>query len=296
MFGWRRMSIAIFAYIATAMTAQDLTMRCDPPAGSLARLNQTQKKAFLESQDMFLAGRYADALGQLRGLLAQLPQNSAAQSAMAERTAEAALETGDRAYTISLLKPIEEHDSSDCLARTLLARAYAENRQPAERDAEISALTALHNQAPKSASGKLDVFQLEKQSLKDGGMVTIWYVLRPFGPHNTHLLSEILDASGGEILRIKLDSDDPDQVYFREIHPDLAAKGDRRFSLDLFGPDQTLPGGKKDQPHALIQFFDGAPGYDAVRERILAIAEHSEAAQNLLRHQSLPEQRQEQHF
>jgi hypothetical protein len=255
-----------------SLTAQQLTTRCDPPPGSLGRLTRIQKKAFMESQDMFVAGRYADALGELRGLLAQLPLNTTAQRAMTERTAEAALGAGERAYAISLLKPIEERDGSDCLARTLLARAYAENGRSAERDAEISALTALHKQAPKSPAGKLDIFLLEQHSLKGGGIVRIWHVLQPWGLFNTHLYSEILDASGGMILSIELDSADSDQVYFREIHPDLAAKGDRRFSLDAFGP-KPLPDGRID--HALIQFFDGTPSYEAVRERILAIAERS---------------------
>jgi hypothetical protein len=76
-------------------------------------------------------------------------------------------------------------------------------------------------------------------------------------------------------LHIELDSADSDQVYFTEIHPDLAAKRDRRFSLDAFAPERTLPDGKIEHPHALIQFFDGTPSYDAVRERILAIAERS---------------------
>jgi hypothetical protein len=203
---------------------------------------------------------------------------------MAERAAEAALEAGDRAYAISLLKPIEEHDGSDCPARTLLARAYAENGQPTERDAEISALTALHKQAPQSPAGKLDMFLLERHSLKGGGSVGIGYALRPWGPHNTHLRAEILNASGDPILLIELDSDDGDQVYFREIHPELAAKGDRCYSLDAFAADRTLPDGQID--HALIQFFEGAPSYDTVRERILAIAEHRDAAQSLLRHES----------
>ena len=258
----------------TTLFAQELTTRCDPPAGSLARLSRAQKKAFIESQDRFLAGHFADALGELRGLLAQLPQNTPAQTAMAERTAEAALEAGDRAYAISLLKPIEERDGSDCLARVLLARADAENGQSAERDAEISALTALHKQSPESPAGKLDGFLLEQHSLKGGGTVSIWYVLRPWGPHNMHLLSEILDASGGVVLHIELDSDDGDQVYFRETHPDLAAKGDRRYSLDAFVSDKLLPDAQADH-HALIQFFEGAPSYDTVRERILAIAERS---------------------
>jgi hypothetical protein len=281
---WFLATVLTAGLLTASLTAQELTTRCDPPSGSLGRLSRTQKKAFMESQDKFIDGHYADALAELRALLAQLPPNTPAQSAMAERTAEAALEAGERAYAISLLKPIEEHDGSDCLARTLLARADAENGQSAERDAEITALTALHNQAPKSPAGKLDMFLLERHSLKGGGSVAIGYALRPWGPHNTHLRAEIFNASGHTILLIELDSDDGDQVYFKETHPDLAAKGDRRYSLDVFVPGRTLPDGTTD--HSLIQFFEGAPSYDTVRERILAIAEHSDAAQSLLRHES----------
>ncbi len=246
------------------VAGQKLTTRCDPPDGSLARLSKSQKNAFLKSQDMFIAGRYAEALGELRVLMAQVQQNTLTQTALAERAAEAAIGAGERAYAISLLKPIEVRDDSDCLARTLLARAYAEDGRSSERDSEISALAALHGRAPKSPAGKLDVFEIEKHSTKGGGTVGILYSLRPWGPHNTHLYSEILDAFGKMVLRIELNSDDPDQVYFREIHPDLAAKGERRFSLDAFGPE-----------HALIRFFDGRPSYDDVRQLILAIAERS---------------------
>ena len=76
------------------------------------------------------------------------------------------------------------------------------------------------------------------------------------------------------MLHIELDSDDHDQVYFKATHPDLAAKGEREYSLDAF-LDKALPGVTSDQQHALIQFFDGAPSYDTVRERILAIADRS---------------------
>jgi hypothetical protein len=220
---------------------------------------------------MFVSEHFADALAELRGLLAQLPPDTPAQRAMAERTAEAAIEAEDQAYAISLLKPIEEHDGSDCAARTLLARADAETGKSAERDAEINALTGLHNQNPKSPAGKLDGFELEKHILKGGGGVAIGYLMHPVGPHNTHLTAQIDDASGSAILYIELDSDDPDQIYFKETHPQLAAKGERSYSLDAFASDKLLPDKKADH-HELIQFYDGAPSYDVVKERILAIA------------------------
>jgi hypothetical protein len=256
------------------LAAQEPTIRCDPPAGSLSSLTRAQKKAFMDSQNVFIANRYVDALGELRTLLAQLPQDTPAYRAMAERTAEAAIYAGEQTYAISLLKPIEARDGSDCPARTLMARAYAEQGKSAERDAEIAALNELHKQAPESPIGKLDAVLLEQHSLKSGGAVTITYLLRPWPPHNTHLLAQIYDASGSLMLHIELDSDDPDQVYFKEIHPDLAAKGEREYSLDAV-LDKAMPGVTSDQQHALIQFYDGAPSYDAVRERILGMAERA---------------------
>lgn len=274
-------SILLAAALAAAsltasarLTAQEPMMRCDPPAGSLSSLTHAQKRAFMDSQNAFIANRYADALGELRGLLAQLPPDTPAQSAMAERAAEAAIYAGEQTYAISLLKPLEARDGSDCPARTLLARAYAELGKSTERDAEINALNELHKQAPESPAGKLDAFLLEQRSLKGGGAVTIAYFLRPAPPFNTHLLAQIFDASGSLMLHIELDSSDGDQVYFKETHPDLAAKGEREYSLDAF-LDKALPDNTSEDRHALIQFFDGAPSYDVVRERIMAIADRA---------------------
>jgi hypothetical protein len=263
--------LALPAMAVGSLAAQEPTMRCDPPPGALSQLSKAQKKAFMHSQDIFIAGHFADALGELRGLLAQVPPNTVAQTALAERAAEAAIEANDQAYAISLLKPIETRDGNDCLARTLLARADAETGRSAERDAEISALTAMHKQYPKSPAGKLDGFELEKHIFKSGEGIAIGYLMHPTGPHNTHLTAEIADASGNPLLMIELDSDDPDQIDFRQTHPDLAAKGDRRYSLDAIASDKLLPDSKADH-HKLIQFYDGMPSYDVVRERILAIA------------------------
>jgi tetratricopeptide (TPR) repeat protein len=53
-----------------------------------------------------------------------------------------------------------------------------------------------------------------------------------------------------------LESDDIDQVSFKQQHPDKAAAGDRAFSLDTY-PTPTS--------QALMRFFDGEPTYEEVR-------------------------------
>lgn len=267
------MTLCLASWLPIA--AQELTIRCDPAPGSLGKLSKAQKEAFMKSQDAFLAGRFADAAAALRNLLTEVPHGSSAETALAERAAEAALEAGDRAYAISLLKPIEERDETDCPAHALLARANAEEGRTAERDAELNSLVKLHQQFPKSAAGKLDTFLLEKRGLAGGGAVAIWYALRPYGPHHTYLNAEIANAAGKMLVHIELDSDDGDQVYFKEEHPDLATKGERKYSLDAFMPTEGAASSQTGNQHALIQFYDGAPKYDTVRERILAIADRA---------------------
>ena len=55
---------------------------------------------------------------------------------------------------------------------------------------------------------------------------------------------------------VDLESDDIDQVSFKQQHPDKAAAGDRAFSLDTY-PTPTS--------QALMRFFDGEPTYEEVR-------------------------------
>src|ERR1700742_4835481 len=136
---WFPAAVLMLGMLAASLSlsAQQLTTRCGPPDSSLARLNKNQQKMFTDSQRLFAAGSRDDALTALRALLEQLPLNTPAKKAVAETAAELALETGDRAYAISLLQPIAKQDGGACAARALLARAYAENGQSAERDAEI---------------------------------------------------------------------------------------------------------------------------------------------------------------
>jgi hypothetical protein len=261
----------VLLLVQPILMAQERITRCDPPAGSLSRLTRAQKDAFFKSQDKFLAGRFADALDDLRTLLKQLPQESVAHAALAERAAEAAIFAEDRPYAISLLQPLVERDGNDCTARTLLARAYAEGGQAAKRDAELSALTALHQRFPKSPAGKLDSFLLEEHRLGGDKTVRVWYCLRPLEPHKVHIYAMVSDSSASPIVIIELDSDDGDQIDFKATHPDLAAKGDRRFTLDAWKPDRSRPDGLIHLP--VIAFFEGRPAYDVVRGQMLKVAE-----------------------
>jgi len=247
------------------------------PEDPLAQLTPEQRQSFNANAALFNADKFTEALTGFRALIADLPTASPAQVLVAKFTAEAALNTGDRPYAFTLLKPIEAASPDDWQARSLLARAYAESADKTQRDAEIAALIALHKADTQSQIGKLTQFLLERDSLSNGGFVRIWYSLEPWGRYKTYVYSRIFDKDGNQVLRVTLESSDFDQSLFAKEHPDLAAAGARRFSLDGYGPDQKLPNGNITQTHMTFDFFDGSASYDVVRERILAIAENKKA-------------------
>ena len=110
------------------------------------------------------------------------------------------------------------------------------------------------------------------------GTIRIWYSLEPWGRYKTYLFARIYDDAGQQVERVTLESSDFDQPLFAKEHPDLAARGDRRFSLDGYGEDQHLPNGTVTQTHSTFGFFDGQPPYDTVRARIVQIAQQQAAA------------------
>jgi tetratricopeptide (TPR) repeat protein len=248
-----------------------------PPEDPLAALTPEQRQTFIADATLFNAGKFPEALAGFRALLANLPDGLPAHILTAKFAAEASLNMGDRPYAFALLKPIEAANPDDWQARSLLARYYAENGDKAQRDAELVALVALHKADPQSQIGKLTQFLLERDTLSNGGSVRIWYSLEPWGNFKAYISSRIFDKDGNQVLRVTLESSDFDQPMFVKEHPDLAAKGDRRFSMDGYGPDQKMANGNVTQTHMLFGFFDGRPSYDVVRERIIAIAEGKKA-------------------
>jgi hypothetical protein len=85
-----------------------------------------------------------------------------------------------------------------------------------------------------------------------------------------------INTAGEQILRIE--SADFDQPRFAKEHPDLAAAGARRFSLDGYGQEEKMPDGTLKGTHMTYGFFDGQPAYDTIRQQIIAIANGARVA------------------
>jgi len=265
------------------------------PGNPLDQLTSEQKQKFEESFRLFQEQSYGDALAIDKQLLAAVPANTPAHVLIAKFAAEAALDTGDNSFALGALQPIEAANANDWQAAALLARAYAEAGDKAQRDAELAHLVDLHKRAVDPQIAQLTQIPLETIPFTKGtgsaavkGTIRVFYSLEPWGNFNIYLMARIYDQAGKQIYRVTLESDDMDQVFFKRDHPDLAAKGERRFSLDGYGPDIQLPNGQMTQDHATYGFFDGKPDYDTYRARVIEIAEGTETPMSQTTHGSKP--------
>ena len=125
--------------------------------------------------------------------------------------------------------------------------------------------TARDNNAPgldKTTSDLIDLLQIGDKTYR------VLYFYIPTGRFHTRYVF----AHYGESLQptdyIACESDDVDQTFFKQAHPDLAAAGQRSYSLDSYA---NTPNG---QSQALIKFYsDGEPTYETVRADALKVLE-----------------------
>ena len=235
-------------------------------------LSSSERARFDTAQRLFAGQHDAEALDGFKELLPQLQAGSPAYSFVAKFASEAAINTGDRAFALQTLKPIEQADANDWQAASLLARAYAESGDGPQRDREIARLSDLQRRAVDPQFAKLGQFQLERIVLPNGSM-RVWYSLTPWGVYHVYVFARVYDAAEQQMLRLTLESGDFDQPGFAKEHPDLAARGERAFSLDGYGPDAHTADGQLIQSHYTYGSFEGQPNYDTVRRQMIEAAE-----------------------
>lgn len=220
-----------------------------------------QQRALLtDARADITADRWDLALAKLQTLHAAVPDNMV----VTKFEAEAEINTAKTADALALLRPLLATNPDDIQALAIAAHAYAQQRQSPQRDATLAHLQKLHD----DGATKLPQLIVETDPLPNGGSVRIFYFLQPFSQYHISLMARVYDSAGKQLRRITLETGDFDQPGFAKEHPDLAAKGERRYSIDSYV--NTSP---TTQTQALHGFFDGRPTYDTFRDRALTIAQ-----------------------
>ncbi|MGD0733555.1 MAG: hypothetical protein ABR976_00345 [Terracidiphilus sp.] len=206
----------------------------------------------------------AEVLSIGKKLLPALKTDTLLSDFVTQITAGAAVEIGETDYALTLTKPSVDAHPKDWHSAALLVRIYAESGEKALRDQQIGHLLDLHKKTDDPDFAKLHVFPIQKVKLHSGYAVFL-YPFEPLGRDNAYLVALIYTNEGKQDYRIEIDSDDGDQAFFKAKKP-----GARRFSIDSYRQNPTNPNWPESQ--ALYGFIDGVFDYDAMRDRIIVIA------------------------
>jgi hypothetical protein len=235
----------------------------------LAELTPENRDLFYALREAAKKGNDADVLTDGKRLLPALQTGTPLADFVTLLTANAATEAGETSYALSLAKPLFGAHADDWRVAALLTRLYAESGDKALRDQQIAFLTDLHKRTSDPDFAKLHTFPIQKIKLHSGNAVFL-YPFEPLKPHNAYLVALIYSNDGKQDHRIEIDSEDVDQAFFK---PKKA--GERRFSIDSYRQNETNPNWPESQ--ALHGFIDGVFDYDAMRDRMLQIANGEES-------------------
>ncbi len=201
----------------------------------LADLSPENRALFDALREAAQQGHDADVLANGKKLLPALQTNTPLADFITQITAQAATETGDISYALTLIKPFVDAHPEDWHAAAILVRIYAESGEKALRDQQVAHLIALHKQSKDPDFTKLHIFPIQKVKLHSGYALFL-YPFEPLAPYNAYLEALIFTNEGKEDYRIELESMDVDQAFFKATKP-----GERRFSIDTFRKNEKMP-------------------------------------------------------
>jgi hypothetical protein len=222
-----------------------------------------QQAQFETAKQEAASAHWSVALAKLRPLHALLPDDVD----LTRFTAEVAINSGDTAYALGQLKPLVAANAGNWQELMLMARAYAQAQDAASRDAALAALMELHASGQHPKLNEVQAFLIERIALPDGH-IDLYYSLIPWSRYQIYERARIFDATGQQVQRITLESNDFDQPLWAQQHPKEAARGMRMFSMDAY-TERFAPDGSHTQTHATYGFFDGRPSYDTVRAKVV---------------------------
>jgi hypothetical protein len=231
----------------------------------IARLNPQQKQQFDDAGKAYSAHRFAESLALHQTLLKDFPGDPI----LLKFEGEDYLEGGNAAAAMAALKPLASADPYDWQAAALLVHACAEAGDKACRDQQMAHMLELHSRG--ITPPRFQQYPVESVKLGDNTLLINTSIV-PWGMYKIYALGKITDGSGKLLMSITLESSDFDQPGYAKEHPEDAAKGMRRFSIDTYAETGTDSAGNRTQTQGLYKFIDGQPPYDTIREEFVKIA------------------------
>jgi tetratricopeptide (TPR) repeat protein len=201
----------------------------------------------------FRNGDYARALALLREVIAGDPNNIYAHNlagncSLKLKDYRSGIDSFKRALQI---QPDEWHNLAGLSEAYTLAGLTKERDELREHVHQLSRTGGL----PPDFHYVFDAFDV------NGRKVEVVEFPRLFGQYEHRYDFNVFNREGKLEYRVALGSPDFDQAGFRKEHPELAAAGGRRFSLDGYSAGRQV----------LYRFYDGEPPYEQVRDEVKQI-------------------------
>jgi hypothetical protein len=176
------------------------------PSDPLAGLTPENRSRFNELREAIKREDLTATLANGRILLPALKPGTVLVDSIMKLTAQAALETGDTNYALTLIKPLAELPPTDWVAAELLTRLYAESGNKELRDNQIAHLLDLHSHTSDKQFADQPTFTIQKIQLHSGYVVFL-YPFKQLKPSNNYLTAEIWSSKGEYSYRIVIDSE-----------------------------------------------------------------------------------------
>jgi len=257
------------AAFCAAGVAQDApatpAVHIETPQELLAKLTPPQRKLFVDATHAINAQHFADALATYKDLLKELPGDPV----LIHYAGETALDSGDDAAALALLKPAAQASPDDAQTAALLTRACAESGDAACRDAGIAHMLDLHKRG-LTPPGMTEY--IVEHIADNGHNIVIWAALDPLGKSQSYDFAQVSDNKGNIVLQITLESSQKDQARVAQLHAYEASKGIRGFSLHSYAQSAPDKSGNRTQTTSDYSTFTGEPTYAVIREQFIKIA------------------------
>lgn len=225
------------------------------PAGASALSPEVQAKiaAAMSEADH---NRDAEAFDLMRQVVASVP-NDAHLNLLA---AGEGIEAMRPDLALQYAQKAEQLDAGDWTIHLTLLAAYAGMGDVQERERQRALVRQFHFDGKHPEAAQSNSFLVEYFPVRNYRIRAIEYFL-PYGEEHFAYRFQVYDQSRRQVWSIALESDDLSQPSWIATHRQLAAAGQREYSLEGYGEGN----------HTMYRYFSGKPSYDEVKAEVVKI-------------------------
>lgn len=215
-----------------------------------------EQAAISAALDQMKQHQDAKALVLFRQVLSVDPQNAQVNLL----AAGAAIENMQPDLALEYAQKAQQLDPAAWQVHLTLVVADAGVNHLEDRDRERQLVRQFHSDGKHPEAAQSNGFMVDYFPFQDYRVRAVEY-FSPVGKQHFSYRFLVYNPDRKQIWAVALESDDIDQASWASAHAQLAAAGEREYSLDGYGPDT----------HITYRSFSGKPSYDEVKAEVVKV-------------------------